>query len=174
MSTYRRMRVPGHSYFFTVCVEERGSDVLIEHVETLRRAWAATLAEHPFRCDAAVVLPDHLHAVWTLPPGDSDFSVRWRKIKARFTRWSGRFSTISPSKQRKREAGLWQRRFWEHAIRDSDDFAAHVAYCWTNPVKHGLAARPEDWLLSSLHRDIRAGLVGPETVGTMHWSMGER
>jgi putative transposase len=174
MSAYRRLRVPGTSYFFTVNLQDRGSDVLVRHIDILRRAWADTLAEHPFRCDAAVILPDHLHAVWTLPPGDSDFSSRWRKIKARFTHATGLSCQRSASKLRKREAGLWQRRFWEHAIRDADDHAAHVGYCRENPVKHGLVAHAEDWPFSSVHRDIRLGSKLAKAGEEVRWSTGER
>ena len=162
MSNYRRLRLPGASYFFTVNLASRGSDLLVAHIDILRRAYLVTAWEHPVFCDAMVVLPDHLHAVWTLPPGDADFSTRWRKIKARFTRWTGERVETSSSKVDKREAGLWQRRFWEHAIRDEADHAAHAGYCWSNPVKHGLVERAEDWPYSSIHRDIRAGIVGSE------------
>jgi putative transposase len=174
MSAYRRLRIPGHSYFFTVNLEDRDSDVLVAHIDILRRAWADTLVEHPFICDAVVVLPDHLHAVWTLPSGDSDFSLRWRKIKARFTHATGLTGARSASKLHKREAGVWQRRFWEHAIRDAGDHAAHVAYCRDNPVKHGLVERAEDWPFSSVHRDMRAGAMVAETGDKVRRATGER
>ena len=157
MSFYRRLRQPGATYFFTVNLAQRGDDALVRHIDLLRRAYQTTIREHPVKCDAMVVLPDHLHAVWTLPPGDSDFSLRWRKIKGRFTHWTGVKSETSHSKRRKREVGLWQRRFWEHVIRNDADFAAHVGYCLWNPVKHGLVARAEDWPFSSVHRDLRMG-----------------
>jgi putative transposase len=159
MSFYRRLRLPGATYFFTVALAQRGDDALVRHVDVLRHAFRVTASEHPLHCDAMVVLPDHLHAVWTLPPGDADFSIRWRKMKARFTRWSGLIAPQSSSKRRKREVGLWQRRFWEHAIRGEADYAAHVGYCLWNPVKHGLVGQAEDWPFSSIHRDRRAGLV---------------
>lgn len=163
MPFYRRMHLPGASYFFTVNLAQRGDDALVRQIDCLRQAFRATAAEHPLACDAIVILPDHLHAVWTLPPGDDDFSIRWRKLKARFTHWSGLTRPTSTSKTRKREAGLWQRRFWEHAIRDGADHAAHVSYCLMNPVKHGLVAKAEDWPFSSIHRDNRAGLhVDPD------------
>ncbi|MEI2808383.1 MAG: transposase [Albidovulum sp.] len=162
MSYYRRLRLPGASYFFTVALSQRGDDALVRHVDVLRQAFCVTASEHPLHCDAMVVLPDHLHAVWTLPPGDADFSIRWRKVKARFTRWSGLRASPSPSKARKRECGVWRRRFWEHTIRDERDYRAHVEYCWRNPVKHGLVSRGADWPFSSIHRDIRAGRVPPE------------
>lgn len=159
MSFYRRLLVPGATYFFTVNLSRRGDDTLVRNIDVLRRAFRVTCAEHSLHCDAMVVLPDHLHAVWTLPPGDVDFSIRWRKIKARFTHWSGLSLPRSPSKSRKREAGVWQRRFWEHAIRSEADYSAHVGYCLWNPVKHGLVTRAEDWPFSSIHRDMRSGLT---------------
>jgi putative transposase len=163
MPFYRRLRRPGGTYFFTVALARRGDDALVRHIGLLRAAFRETVAEHPLHCDAMVILPDHLHAVLTLPPGDADFSVRWRKIKARFTRWSGLRAEVSPSKDRKREAGLWQRRFWEHCIRDAADHAAHVGYCLWDPVRHRLVERAEDWPHSSIHRDLRAGrgIAGP-------------
>lgn len=152
MSNYLRPRIGGASVFFTVAAQARGRDTLVRHIGTLRSAVAVTRAERPFRIDAWVVLPDHLHCVWTLPEGDSDYSVRWSVIKARFAlavpEGNRRTSHIV-----RRERGVWQRRFWEHHIRDEDDFAAHVRYCWINPVKHGLVETPADWPYSSYHRD---------------------
>jgi len=113
---------------------------------------AKTLSERPFRIDAWVILPDHMHCVWTLPPGDRDYPVRWRLIKSRFSRELPT-GPLRASHRARQERGIWQRRYWEHHIRDDADFAAHVRYCWHNPVKHGLAARPEDWPWSSFHRD---------------------
>ena len=130
----------------------------------MRESVRVTSAERPFGIDAWVVLPDHLHAVWTLPAGDADFPTRWRLIKGRFAAGI-EASERGPSKVRAREKGVWQRRYWEHHIRDETDFAAHVRYCWGNPVKHGLVARAVDWPHSSIHRDIRAGRVEPEWAG---------
>ena len=165
MSCYRRVRVPGASYFFTVNLASRGGAALSDHIGALRLAYARTAAEHPVFCDAMVVLPDHIHAVWTLPPEDVDYSIRWRKIKARFTRFSRLSGATSLSKEFKRERGVWQRRFWEHTIRDDEDYASHIRYCWGNPVKHGLVTRAVDWPFSSIHRDIRAGRVDAEWAG---------
>lgn len=174
MSNYRRAAVPGATYFFTVALADRRSRVLVEHADALRSAFVATACEHPVRVDAMVVLPDHLHAVWRLPEGDADFPVRWRKLKARFTRAVGGRVGDSPtanpwprseSKIRKGERGLWQRRYWEHMIRDADDWRRHVEYCWINPVKHGLVGAVRDWPLSSFHRDVRRGLVPEDWAG---------
>jgi putative transposase len=159
MSNYRRLKVPGGTYFFTLVSARRGEGPLIENIDLLRGAYGTTVREMPVRCDAIVVLPDHLHAVWTLPEGDADFPERWRRIKARFTHALGKRYPRTVSKQVKREAGVWQRRYWEHLIRDESDYRRHVAYCWANPVRHGLAADPMEWAASSIHRDHRLGLV---------------
>jgi putative transposase len=165
MSDYIRPRVPGASVFFTVALARRGSRLLVEEAERLRAAVRETRADRPFRIDAWVVLPDHLHAVWTLPEGDAEYSVRWKEIKARFTKSVGRTGLRSASKIAKGEAGLWQRRFWEHHIRNERDLVSHLRYCWWNPVKHGLVERAVDWPYSSMHRDIRRGQVDPEWAG---------
>lgn len=167
MPNYRRLRIPGGTYFFTVALEDRRSDLLVRRIHHLRSAWAATLLEAPFRGDTVVVLPDHLHAIWTLPPGDADFSDRWRRIKGRFAQALPPDARRSPSKRSKGEKGVWQRRFWEHAIRDEADLERCRKYCWFNPVKHGVARRPVDWPHSSIHRDIRRGLAEPEWAGAI-------
>lgn len=165
MTAYRRLRVPGGTYVFTVALADRTNTALVTHIDTLRSAVRMTRDERPFDINAWVVLPDHLIAVWTLPEGDADFSTRWRLIKARFSRAVDQDPPRSASKRRKQERGVWQRRFWEHAIRDPADHAAHVRYCWANPVRHGLVARPDAWPYSSIHRDIRRGMVEPEWHG---------
>jgi len=165
MSSYIRTRSPGGSFFFTVALDRRGSDLLVDRIDDLRVAYLRTMADMPLRCDAMVILPDHLHAVWTLPPGDTNYSERWRRIKHRFTRYVGSPPSRNHSRLRKREAGVWQRRFWEHRIRDQSDFVAHVEYCWGNPVRHGLVARAAEWPYSSLQRDIRAGRVSAKWAG---------
>ncbi len=154
MTIYLRPHVPGASIFFTVTLQERGTRLLVEHVARLREAVAVTRAERPFQIDAWVVLPDHMHCVWTLPEGDRDFSTRWRLIKSRFSR-ALPMGNLRQSHHARQERGIWQRRFWEHHIRDEGDRLAHVNYCWVNPVKHGLVERPEDWPYSSIHRDLR-------------------
>jgi len=177
MSAYIRPKVPGALVFFTVNLVDRGADTLVRHVMVLRQAVAVTRAKRPFAIDAWVVLPDHMHCVWTLPEGDSDYSVRMAAIKAQFTaglRRSGFSPTLlqrnghgaiggrqrvglKPDLQgpepRGNEAPVWQRRFWEHHIRDHDAFTACVRYCWINPVKHGLVEHPREWPYSSWHRD---------------------
>jgi putative transposase len=165
MSRYIRPKVAGASVFFTVTLADRRSDLLVREIDALRCAVGATLTEHPVFIDAWIVLPDHLHCVWTLPEGDADYSTRWKKIKARFTKSVGLVGARSASKVAKGESGLWQRRFWDHHIRDERDFTMHLQYCWWNPVKHGLVGRPVDWPYSSIHRDIRLGRVEPEWSG---------
>lgn len=167
MTAYRRLRIEGGCYFFTAALADRRATVLTDHIDLLRVSVQAVRSEHPFRIEAMVVLPDHIHAVWTLPAGDSDFSTRWKKIKTAFTKSLGGPWPRSASKVRKGERGLWQRRFWEHAIRDDRDFSGHVEYCWINPVKHGLVRRVADWPHSSFHAAVRAGIVSTEWSGTI-------
>ena len=159
MSSYRRLRISGASYFFTVALADRRSTALTDNIDALRAAFRAVLAERPVRIDALVVLPDHLHAVWTLPAGDADFSGRWKRIKTGFTKTTGLAGRPSASKRAKGEKGLWQRRFWEHMIRDGADYRAHIEYCWFNPVRHGLVWRVRNWPHSTFHRDVSRGLV---------------
>jgi REP-associated tyrosine transposase len=142
MVRYRRNFVPGGTYFFTVAVADRRSRVLVEHIGALRDAFRVTRRERPFTMDAIVVLPDHLHAIFTLPSDDLDFSGRWRRIKGNF---SSELLHAGVNLKRAPNGGLalWQRRFWEHTVRDDGDFARHVDYIHFNPVKHGLL--PEDW-----------------------------
>ena len=152
MSRYLRPHVTGASVFVTVALARRGGDVLVREIDALRDSVRITQAERPFAIAAWVVLPDHFHAVWTLPAGDADFSTRMGAIKARF---SMSVAGGAPRKSHiaRRERGIWQRRFWEHHMRDEADLANHIRYCWFNPVKHGLVAHPRDWPFSSWHRD---------------------
>ena len=143
----------------TVNLLERRKTLLVDHIDALRAAVAKTRECYPFMIDAVVVLPDHIHAVWTLPPGDADLSLRWRLIKQRFARGLPKHERISAVRSARHERGIWQRRFWEHLIRDEADYARHVEYCYINPFKHGLVTRVQDWPHSSFHRDARAGIV---------------
>ena len=135
MVRYRRNFVPGGTYFFTVTLADRRSRMLVEHVRTLRHAFRISREERPFSVEAIVVLPDHLHTIMTLPEGDADFSGRWRRIKGLFSKRVASSAALRPNK--KGEYGLWQRRFWEHTIRDDADFAEHFDYIHFNPVRHG-------------------------------------
>jgi putative transposase len=163
---YVRTRIPGGTYFFTVALAEREANhVLVDRIDVLREAYRAVKRDHPFRTEAIVVLPEHLHALWTLPENDADFSKRWALIKARFSRAIERTEHRSASRLRRRERGIWQRRFYEHAIRDESDFARHVEYIHRNPVKHGWVQRSIDWPYSSLHRFVRLGYISADWGG---------
>jgi REP-associated tyrosine transposase len=161
MTAYRRNLVAGGTYFFTVNLADRHSPLLTANIELLRAAFRYTRHRHPFTIDAIVILPDHLHALWTLPSGDSDFATRWRLIKTAFSRGLRPVKRVSASRSRKGERGIWQRRFWEHTIRDEGDFARHIDYIHFNPVKLGYAERVQDWPFSSLHRRVRLGCTRP-------------
>lgn len=176
MPNYRRAFVAGGCWFFTVNLLERRKTLLTEHIDILRDAMKQTRKRYPFMIDATVVLPDHLHAVWTLPPGDADFSLRWRLIKSRFARAIPKQERLSRVRKARGERGIWQRRFWEHLIRDEADYARHVEYCYINPVKHGLVTRVRDWPHSSFHRDVRAGILAEDWGGDadMPGDFGER
>jgi len=164
---YRRAFVPGGCWFFTVNLLERRKNLLVDNIERLRAAVADTREQYAFEIDAFVVLPDHIHAIWTLPAADADFSTRWRLIKTHFAKALPKTEWLSTVRQARGERGIWQRRFWEHLIRDGEDYARHVEYCYVNPVKHGLVARVQDWPHSSFHRDARAGIFPVDWVGDM-------
>jgi putative transposase len=160
MSRYRRFRVPGGTFFFTVnCARRRGHRLLVEHIALLGASMRAVKTAHPFRVDAIVVLPEHLPCVLTLPPGDTDYAMRWGLIKAGFSRVLPAEETRSASRLRRGERGIWQRCFWEHGIRDDLDFQRHVDYVHWNPVKHGWVTRVRDWPYSSFHRYVAQGLL---------------
>ena len=158
MSNYRRYRVEGGSYFFTVNLHDRRSNLLVTEIATLRRAVRTTRARHPFHIDAWVVLPDHMHCLWTLPPEDFDFPARWQMIKTMFSRSVPRAGYRRISLVRKRETGIWQRRYWEHTIRDDQDYAAHMDYIHFNPVKQGFASNAAECPFSSFARCVTLGL----------------
>jgi putative transposase len=157
---YRRSRLPGATYFFTIVTFQRQSifhDAIA--VEVLRSAFRDVMVRMPFQIDAIVVLPEHIHCLWTLPEGDADFSTRWRLIKGNFTQnCPVEYQQVrSMARLRKGEKAVWQRRFWEHKIRDEIDFANHYDYIHFNPVRHGLVTRPQDWPYSSFHRAVKEG-----------------
>jgi putative transposase len=166
MPNYRRATVAGASYFFTVNLLERhGNDLLVRRVDDLRDCVRQVKNLHPFHIDAWVVLPEHMHAVWTLPPGDANFSQRWRLIKSLFTQRIPKEEVLSPVRLARGERAIWQRRFWEHMIRDEADYARHVDYVHINPVKHGLVPAVAEWPYSSFHRWVRAGAYVPDWAG---------
>jgi len=162
---YRRADVAGGSYFFTVNLAERDRTLLTDRVEVLRAVLREVKRRHPFHIDAMVILPDHLHAVWTLPPGDRDDPTRWMLIKARFSRQVAYGERRTASRVSKGERGVWQRRYWEHLIRDADDYRRHVDYIHWNPVKHGYVKKASDWRHSSIHRYVAAGIVDRDWGG---------
>jgi putative transposase len=176
MVRYRRNFVAGGTYFFTATLADRGSSALTDHIDALRTAFRTTRRSQPFSIDAIVVLPDHLHVVMTMPAGDSDYSNRWRLIKRRFTDALTDSGVLIP-RHANGEHALWQRRFWEHTIRDERDFERHVDYVHFNPVKHGLVTRVRDWPYSSFHRYVRGSLLPLDwagDVGDDRLSFGER
>jgi putative transposase len=169
MSRYRRAKVGGATYFFTV-VTYRRQPLLIrpDVMDALREALRSVQQAHPFDVDATVILPDHLHAIWTLPEGDADFGARWGMIKRHVSKTVGGTgaASLTDSMKARREYGLWQRRFWEHLIRDDEDYARHMDYIHYNPVRHGYAKCPADWPHSSFHRCVARGIYPPD------WAMG--
>jgi putative transposase len=167
MSRYRPPNIEGGTFFFTVVLADRSSALLVQHIECLRQVYRVVRSRLPFATDAICILPDHLHAIWTLPNGDADFASRWSQIKAGFSREVPADQLKSRSQVRRRETGIWQRRFWEHAIRDDTDFERHVDYIHFNPVKHGYVTRVGDWPYSSFHRYVKNSLLPADWGGDM-------
>jgi putative transposase len=176
MVMYRRNFVPGGTYFFTVTLADRRSKLLVDQIDRLRNAFRVACRERPFTVDAVVILPDHLHAILTLPSNDLDFPGRWRRIKGHFS--SGLIdASIELNRWPNGDLMLWQRRFWEHTIRDENDLSRHVDYIHFNPVKHALVPRVRDWPHSSFHRYVRDGLLPADwagDVGEYRGGFGER
>lgn len=161
MRIYTRAFAPGGTFFFTVNLADRSESLFTDYIDELRAIVMRVRDMHPFHIDAMVVLPEHIHVIWTLPPGDTDYPTRWALIKAGFSSKLPKTERISASRSRKGERGIWQRRYWEHLIRDENDFARHVDYIHYNPVKHGYVNSPCDWPHSSVHRFIREGMLPP-------------
>lgn len=158
---YRRAFTPGGSFFFTVVTEKRRAIFSSpEPVALLRNAFRTVRSKRPFELDAMVVLPDHLHCVWTLPPGDADFATRWRLIKTWFTKHCDPALRLEPKLDllANRERAIWQHRYWEHLLRDEADFSRHVDYIHFNPVKHGLVSSAVEWPYSSFRRYVEMGV----------------
>ncbi len=163
MPQYRRVKIYGGCVFFTVVTHQR-RPILTEDIcrDLLHQAWTDTARRFPFTTEAICLLPDHLHCIWQLPENDADYSIRWKEIKRIFTKEYllrvGPGAERNNSHLKRGEAAIWQRRFWEHVIRDEDDLVRHVEYIHYNPVKHGLVARAMDWPWSSFHRYVKLGL----------------
>ena len=156
---YRRVFVPGASYFFTLTLQDRRSDLLICKIKELRIAFQRVMKTSPFTIDGIVVLPEHMHMTMTLPSNDTNYSQRISFIKSAFSRQIEPMECINSSRRTKRERGIWQRRFWEHLIRDEQDYEKHLEYIHYNPVKHGHVKSPSEWPYSSIHRYINSGIL---------------
>lgn len=178
MTNYRRLYTPNSTWFFTVNLAERKNNpLLIEHIDSLRAAFRYVKTRHPFHINAIVILPEHLHCIWTLPPDDSNYSNRWNQLKGHFSRSIAKGERISTSRAKHRERGIWQRRFWAHLIMNQDDFNRHVDYIHWNPVKHGWVTQVADWRYSSFHRYVEMGIYPTQWGGgcaeELHDDMGE-
>ena len=174
MPDYRRYRVPGGTYFFTINLLERRADLLVRHIEPLREAVKCTRADRPFHIDAWVVLPDHMHCVITLPPGDDDFANRIKAMRIRFVQALPPTEGRSLIRMAKGESGIWQLRFWEHAIRDEGDYARHMDYVHFNPVKHGYVTMVARWPYSAFHRWVKQVLIHAIGVARVRWMLLRR
>ena len=164
---YRRVKTKGGNYFFTVNLADRNKTLLVDRMEILRHVINQVKKQHPFKLDAMVVLPDHLHAIMTLPENDNNYPTRWRLIKAGFSRQIPGHERISEARKRKGERGIWQRRYWEHLIRSDSDYEKHVDYIHYNPVKHKYVSQAAQWPYSTIHDFIGKGLLDPS------WGCGE-
>lgn len=166
MPNYRRALTAGGIYFFTTNLLRRhGNDLLVREIDLLRRTVREVRSRHPFIIHGWVVLPEHLHCVLELPADDMDYALRWRLIKSGFSKGLPMQERRSPVRQRRGERGIWQRRFWEHLIRDEADYRAHMDYVHINPVKHGLVQRVSDWPYSTFHRLVAEGVYPPDWAG---------
>ena len=166
MPNYRRAFIPGGTWFFTVNLLERHqNDLLVREINLLRETVRRVHVRYPFHIDAWVVLPDHLHSIWTLPPGDADFSTRWRLIKSGFSRALPKTERRSDVRKAAGERGIWQRHYWEHLIRDEADYQRHVDYVHVNPLKHGLVKRVSDWPYSTFRRYVAQGVYPADWCG---------
>jgi putative transposase len=165
MSRYRRAQIEGGTFFFTITLADRSGDLLVCHVDQLRQAYKFVVDRYPFETIAICILPDHLHAIWSLPNGDDNFSLRWSIIKSKFSRELPAANMRSQSNIAKRDKGIWQRRYWEHAIRDDRDLARHVDYVHFNPVKHQYVSQVRDWPHSGFHKYVERGILPPDWGG---------
>ncbi len=175
MPDYRRAWHPGGTCFFTVnLLQRQDNDLLTRHIETLRAVVKSVRQRHAFHIHGWVVLPEHLHCVIELPPDDADFATRWRLIKSEFSKSLPRTERLSAVRSRRGERGIWQRRFWEHLIRDDRDYRAHMDYVHINPVKHGLVERVADWPYSTFHRLVAEGAYPADWAGGCEDELGYR
>ena len=182
MPHYRRANTPGGTFFFTVVTHRRR---LLFHKpeirEILRHVVNTVRNKHPFTSDAWVLLPDHMHCIWSLPGGCSNFSLRWSLIKSGFSKRMGHwFHTgegMNASRVKHRESNIWQRRFWERQIRNENEYSACMDYIHYNPVRHGWVQRVADWPHSTFHRYVRMGVYPEDWGGVVEdedrWELGE-
>ena len=158
MINYRRFYIPGATWFFAVnLVKRKNNNLLVDQIDLLREAFHYVKKRKPYTMNAVVIMPDHLHCIWTLLEGDTDFSVRWSLLKAYFSRAIPKDENISKSRLTRRERGIWQRRFWAHLLTDQEDFSNHLDYIHWNPVKHGCIKQVIEWPYSSFHRYVADG-----------------
>jgi putative transposase len=170
---YRRAWRKGGTYFFTVnCLQRKDNHCLVDNIHLLREVIAKVKQIHPFEIHAWVVLPEHMHCVIELPEDDANFAIRWMLIKMLFSRNLPRIETISGVRQLRRERGVWQRRYWEHLIRNDRDYKAHMDYVHINPVKHGLVKEVKDWPYSTFHRLVKESVYEPGWGGGMEAELG--
>ena len=162
---YRRADTKGGTYFFTVNLADRKMTLLTDEIDKLRLIINKVKKKHPFQLNAMVVLPDHLHSLLTLPQDDSDYSTRWSLIKAGFSRQLPKIEKINKSRKIKGERGIWQRRYWEHLIRDDRDFENHIDYIHYNPVKHQYVDAAVEWPYSTIHDYISQGILSNDWGG---------
>ncbi len=166
MPNYRRTWCPGGTYFFTVnLLRRRAEPLLIRHIDVLRRSVGSVIRRYPFSIHGWVVLPDHMHCVIELPEGDANFALRWRLIKIGFSKALPRVERLSAVRARRGERAIWQRRYWEHLIRDEADFQAYMDYVHFNPMKHGLVKTVADWPYSTFHRLVERGMYTRDWAG---------
>lgn len=163
---YRRSLTPGGYYFFTLALQDRQQDWLVRHIDKLRQAVKVVKQKHPFEIIAVCVLPEHIHLLIRLPENDSDYPMRLRMIKAKFSQALPKTEAISAARRRKNERGIWQRRYWEHQIRNDRDLNAHIDYIHFNPVKHGYVGRVADWPYSSFHSYVQRGILPADWAGS--------
>lgn len=161
---YRRSDVKGATYFLTINLTDRTSDLLIREINLLRDAFRKTKISYPFNITAMVVMPDHMHILMELPENDNDYPLRIRLIKTHFSKNIPKKEQINTSRLSKSERGIWQRRYWKHQIKDEKDMNSHIDYIHFNPVKHGYVASPIDWKFSSIHKFIKLEML-PENWG---------
>jgi putative transposase len=176
MPNFQRQWVPGNTFFFTVALQDRNSHLLVEQIGALRTALSLVNHRHPFGIDAWVVLPDHIHAIWTLPPGDRNYAMRWKRIKTLFSRAISLQESSSASRLWKGEHGIWQRRYWSHSVRDLSEYRRCFDYIHLNPLRHGLVTQVKDWPYSTFHRHVEKGVYKPDWCGgkMIEGTFGER